>query len=179
MSMHYLMEWANDRNFWDWFNQSENRAYVVVRGQLTQQPEAYGTNLTHAGLKPKDKSSEFETSDLPLHFFKDATSGPYRVAILDNKGQRQAHAMACCLGPQIRVFDVSEGEFVFDTAAEAEQWLQPYLRVSRINIDLGGGKIIKNSLSYITGMPKCTLYKYEKAPPPPSDLPPPPPRRPH
>ncbi|MGZ8264815.1 MAG: hypothetical protein ACXWUI_11800, partial [Burkholderiales bacterium] len=181
MSMHYLMEWANDRNFWDWFNQSNNSAYVRTRGQLTQWPEAYADNMAEAGLKLKEKNAEFDTNNLPLKFFEDVRDGPFRVAILNNKGQQQGHAIACCLGAEIRLLDVSTGELVFDTAEEARQWLHAHLNVPRINLDLGG-TILPKVLSYNTGMMKCTLYKYEISPaaggpPPPSDLPPPPPSR--
>lgn len=157
MSVWYLITAARGEDYWDWIE--EMASVVRESGQETKHASGYFHELESAGKLFKREECNSTTQHLAINLLQGAR-GPFRLAVMDNPGAGQAHAIACYMGLKIRVLDVSGGgEWEFDSREEAFGWLNNHVYVPRIGFRIGD---INIAMSYVTGIPKLTVYGFER-----------------
>lgn len=154
MSCWYLIHAANgDTDYWDWF--ADNVGEVHRQGNETVPPSYYfGTMQSVAKLT---LSEHFTASSraLPTNLLQGAR-GPWRLAVIENPAFKMAHAIACYMGMKIRILDVTDGEFEFDSRAECLEWLGRHMTFPHV-------KSFGRRISYAEAFPTLTVYGFTKS----------------
>lgn len=158
MSCWYLINAAKGDDYWDWF--AANAAVVRDLGNRTVPPEHYFREMRSVGnleFKGKIECSNAYLADALLDNGIKATGvWPWRLAVMDNPGFKQAHAIALYWGMKLRILDVTEGEFEFDSAADCRRWLIQHNAVPRVRFGAA-------ELPYSSAFPKLTVYGFVKS----------------
>jgi len=155
MSCWYLIHAAKgDFDYWDWF--SEHAAEIYRQGNQTVHPSHYFDDIYKVGtLKLTEQLTIWGGHRLPVNLLQGAR-GPWRLAVMENEPFKLAHAIACYMGLKIRVLDVTDGEFEFDSRDACLTWLHQQMALPRVKC-FGPGL-----LSYADAFPKLTVYGFQK-----------------